>query len=188
LVSGRIVLSPAQWRISPDEVWDRDATTVAKIRALIRLRNRYSLPRWVCLDRAENNPPIPCDLESIYAIRTIERCVTGSSQLNITEMLPAPNQVLVTDRAHSRADRLANQFHLRFPCDESATAMAARVAPAILSALAPSDLCTIATRTLLTAQGTDSSTSSYQVNPSISRAPHSSTSCRPLVGSNTGSR
>jgi hypothetical protein len=147
-VSGGIVLSPAQWRVSPNELWDRGANTVAKIRALVRLRNRYSLPRWVYLDRAENQPPIACDLESVYAIRTIERCATDGSLLNVTEMLPAPNQFHVMDRAHSRADCLANQFHLRFPCDESATAMAARVAPAILSALGPSDLGTIATRTV----------------------------------------
>ena len=147
-VSGGIVLSPAQWRVSPNELWGRGANTVAKIRALVRLRNRYSLPRWVYLDRAENQPPIACDLESVYAIRTIERCATDGSLLNVTEMLPAPNQFHVMDRAHSRADCLANQFHLRFPCDESATAMAARVAPAILSALGPSDLGTIATRTV----------------------------------------
>jgi hypothetical protein len=137
-VSGGIVLSPAQWRISPDEVWDRRFTTVAKIRSLIRLRDRYSLPRWVFLDRAEDEPPIPCDLESVHAIRTIERSVAGGrSRLSMSEMLPTPDQCLVTDRAHDRADRLANQVHLRFPCDESATAMAARVAPQIRSALTP---------------------------------------------------
>jgi len=135
-VSGGIVLWPAQWCISSHEVWDSRFTTVAKIRSLIRLRDRYSLPRWVFLDRGENEPPIPCDLESVHAVRTIERSVTGLSRLNMIEMLPTPDQFLVTDGAHDRADRLANQVHLRFPCDESATALAARVAPEIRSALA----------------------------------------------------
>jgi len=40
-VSAGIVISPAQWRVSPDHLWDRDSPTTAKLRALIRLRNRY---------------------------------------------------------------------------------------------------------------------------------------------------
>src|SRR5438128_810169 len=118
-VSGGIVLSPAQWRVAPDQLWDRGASTTAKLRALIRLRNRYSLPRWVYLIRGDNKPPVPCDLESIHAIRTIERCTTGSAPVNVIEMLPAPDQFLVIDRAHSSGDRLASQLQLRFPCDES---------------------------------------------------------------------
>ena len=139
-VGGGIILSPAQWRVSPDYLWDKDAPATAKIRALIRLRDRYSLPRWVYLDRGNNKPPVPCDLESIHAIRTIERCTTGNAPVNVIEMLPAPNQFLVIDRAHSSGDRLAAQLHLRFPCDESASAMAARVAPAVLAAFGPPDL------------------------------------------------
>ena len=139
-VGGGLVLSPAQWRVSPQHLWDRDARATAKLRALIRLRSRYELPRWVCLDRGDNKPPAPCDLESVHAIRTIERCTTGHAPINVTEMLPLPDQFLVLDHAHSSGDRLAAQLHLRFPCDESATAMATRVAPAILAAFGPPDL------------------------------------------------
>ncbi|HEX5886527.1 MAG TPA: lantibiotic dehydratase [Pyrinomonadaceae bacterium] len=134
-VSAGIVISPAQWRVSPEHLWDMHSPATAKLRALIRLRNRYSLPRWVCLDRGDDTPPVPCDLESIHAIRTIERCMKGSAPVNVIEMLPAPDQFSVVDRAHDSGDRLAAQFQLRFPCDESAQAMAARVAPAILAAL-----------------------------------------------------
>ena len=139
-VSGGIVLSPAQWRVSPDHLWDRDAPATAKLRALIRLRNRYSLPRWVYLDRSDNKPPVPCDLESVHAIRTIQRWTRGNAPVNVIEMLPAPDQFLVVDRAHSSGDRLAAQLHLRFPCDESATAMATRVTPAVLATFGPPDL------------------------------------------------
>jgi hypothetical protein len=140
LVSGGIVLSPAQWRLSPDHLWDREAPTTAKLRALIRLRNRFSLPRWVYLDRGDTKPPVPCDLESVHAIRTIQRWTTGNAPVNMIEMLPAPDQFLVVDRAHSCGDRLAAQLHLRFPCDESATAMATRLTPAVLAAFAPPHL------------------------------------------------
>jgi hypothetical protein len=134
-LSGGLVLSPARWHVSPDHLWDRDVSATAKLRALSRLRSRYSLPRWVYLDRGEANPPVACDLESIHAIRTIERCATDMSPMNVIEMLPTPEQLVVIDRAHGSGDRLAAQLHLRFPCDESAMAMATRIAPSILTAL-----------------------------------------------------
>jgi hypothetical protein len=138
-VSGGIVLSPAQWRLSPDRMWDKNAQMIAKLRALIRLRNRYSLPRWVYVDRNDDKPPVPCDLESVHAIQTIERRMMANTFLNVIEMLPTPDQFLVVDRAHASEDPIAAQLHLRFPCDESATAMASRVAPSVLAALGSPD-------------------------------------------------
>ena len=134
-VSAGLVLSPAQWRLPPDQLWDRDASGQAKLRALIRLRDRYALPRWVYLRRDGHKSAVPCDFESLHVFRTVERCTTGSAPLQIVEMLPAPDQLLVVDRAHRSGDRLASQLQLRFPCDESATAMANRIAPAVLAAL-----------------------------------------------------
>jgi Lantibiotic dehydratase, N terminus len=139
-VSGGIVLSPARWRVSADHLWDRDAPATTKLRTLIRLRHRYSLPRWVYLDRSDDKPPVPCDLESVHAIRAIQRWTSGNAPLNVIEMLPAPDELLVVDRAHNDGDRLAAQLHLRFPCDESATAMATRVRPAVLAAFGQPDL------------------------------------------------
>jgi hypothetical protein len=135
-VSAGIVLSPAQWSVSLDQLWDRSAPMTAKLRGLIRLRNRYSIPRWVYLIRGDHKPPVACDLESIHAIRTIECCTTGGAPLKVIEMLPTPDQFFVIDHAHgSWGDRLGSQLQLRLPCDESATAMATRVAPAVLAAL-----------------------------------------------------
>jgi Lantibiotic dehydratase, N terminus len=139
-VSGGIVLSPARWRVSPDHLWDGDAPATTKLRALIRLRNRYSLPRWVFLDRSDNNPPVPCDLDSVHAIHTIQRWMTSNTPLTVIEMLPAPDQFLAVDRAHNSGDRLATQLHLRFPCDESVAAMATRVTPAVLTAISQPEL------------------------------------------------
>jgi hypothetical protein len=139
-VDGGIVLSPAQWRVSPGDLWDGDATAIAKLRALMRLRKRYSMPRWVYLDRGDNKPPVPCDLEGVHAIRTIEHWTTGDAPATVIEMLPTPDQFLVIDRAHRDTDRLAAQLHLRFPCDESATEMATRVSPIVLAAFGAPDL------------------------------------------------
>lgn len=139
-LSDGVVLSPAQWQLSPDDLWDEDAPTTEKLRGLIRLRSRHALPRWVHLDRGADMPPIPCDLESVHAIRAIQRWAAGTTPLNVSEMLPAPGQFLVRDRAHASGDRLAAQLLLRFPYDEPATAMAARVAPAVLAALDAADV------------------------------------------------
>jgi hypothetical protein len=130
-VSGGLVLSPAQWRLPFDQLWDQDAPARAKLRALVGLRDRYALPRWVYLMRDSHKSPVPCDLESLHAFRAIERCTTGRTPLKVVEMLPAPDQLLVVDRAHRSGDRLASQLQLRFPCDESPTAMANRIAPAV---------------------------------------------------------
>lgn len=134
-VSGGIVLAPAQWRVPFDQLWDRSSSGPTKLRAMIRLRDRYSLPRWVYLIRDDNKPPMPCDLESIHVFRTIERYTTGSAPLTLIEMLPAPDQFLTVDRAHRSGDRLASQLQLRLPCDESATTLADRVAPSVLATL-----------------------------------------------------
>jgi len=153
LVSGGMILSPAQWHIGPDQLWERGASAIAKVRSLVRLQNQYSLPRWVYLSRGDDNPPIPCDLESIHTIRTIERSTTGGRPMNLIEMLPTPDQFLVIDHAHSGRDRLASQLHLRLPCDESATEMATRVAPAILAALGPTERVPEGSRAPLGARG-----------------------------------
>jgi Lantibiotic dehydratase, N terminus len=133
-LSEGIILSPATWRLPPGQLRDLDAPTSASLRTLVRLRNQYSLPRWVHIDRGDNKPPVPCDLESVHAIRTIRRCLKGDAPMNVIEMLPAPDQFLVADRAHGAEDRLAAQLQLRFPYDEPASEMAARVAPAVLAA------------------------------------------------------
>ncbi|HEX3722059.1 MAG TPA: lantibiotic dehydratase, partial [Nitrolancea sp.] len=130
-VSGGIILSPALWRLSTDQLWDRSAPMPAKLRALIRLRSQNALPRWIELMPVDDKPAVPCDLESTLAIRAIERYATGRAQLELREMLPAPDQLLVVDRAHNPGDRLVSQLQMRFPSDESVTAVAERIAPDI---------------------------------------------------------
>jgi|GEM_PF-2597847 len=139
-LSGGIVLSPARWLIPADQLWHDDVPGTTKIRTLIRLRDRYSLPRWVNLVSGGDETHVPCDLESMIAIRTIERHMRNRTQLHLIEMLPSPDQLLVVDRAHRKEDRLASQMQLRFPHDESPRALAHRIAPDIIAALDGADL------------------------------------------------
>ncbi|HEU0116921.1 MAG TPA: lantibiotic dehydratase, partial [Thermomicrobiales bacterium] len=128
--SAGLTLSCAQWRIGPAQLWDTSSNTLSKARALERARRRLRLPRWVFVSRDSQHKPVPCDLESLRAIRTIERAgLAEGSALVFVEMLPDPDDLLVADDAHHHGDRLVSEILLRLPCDESPQAMAARLAP-----------------------------------------------------------
>ncbi|HWK28580.1 MAG TPA: lantibiotic dehydratase [Solirubrobacter sp.] len=126
-LSGGLVLAPARWRLPPDALWDRDAPPRAKLRALVRLRERHALPRWIQVERGDRQPPLPGDLDSVHVLRTLERC---PAPLTVSELLPAPDQFPVADGAHRPGDRLAAQLQIRLPYDTPATALAARAAAA----------------------------------------------------------
>jgi hypothetical protein len=129
-VAGQLVLTCAQWRLPSDGIWDSKSSLLTKVRALERLRYRWGLPRWVFVSGGTGSKPAPCDLESVRAIRVFERAAKApSTHIRIIEMLPAPDQLLVFDHAIREAERSASAIMLRLPCDESPTAMAARVAP-----------------------------------------------------------
>jgi hypothetical protein len=128
-----VVVFPAQWRLSAELLWDKNAPTLSRARALTRLRDRLSLPRWLHLIPAGPDPPIPCDLESLHAIRTFERYLAQPAPFRVAEMLPEPDRLLVVDRAHREGDRSVSEVQLRMPCQETPRAMAARLAPSIVA-------------------------------------------------------
>jgi hypothetical protein len=130
-VDSDLVLTCAQWRVSPDRLWDADSSTLTKARALERLRRELQLPRWVFVSSQSGRNPVPCDLESLRAIRTLEQAArVADSEILLVEMLPAPDQLLVTDHAQLPDDRVVSELLLRLPCDESPSAMATRLATA----------------------------------------------------------
>ncbi len=132
-IGGALVLSCAQWHITRDQLWDLDSPVLTKARALEQLRRSLELPRWVFVANHPGGKPLPCDLESLRAIRTLERTAAQAAQdgMALEEMLPAPDQLVVADQAHLPGDQLASELVLRLPCDESPTAMAARLARAL---------------------------------------------------------
>jgi hypothetical protein len=128
-VGDGLVLSCAQWRIALEHLWDTTSSTLSKARALERFRRRWQLPRWVFVSRDSGSKPVACDLESLRAIRLLERAsLDAKSAILVVEMLPAPDKLLVADHAHHDGDRLVSEILLRLPCDESPTEMAARLA------------------------------------------------------------
>jgi hypothetical protein len=134
LVDG-IVVFPARWRLGPDQLWDFDASMLTKLRALVRLRDHLALPRWVHVSGVGADAPLACDLESILAVRAIERASIGASEVRFVEMVPSPDEFLVEDLAHRPGDRVLSAVQLRFPIDADPAEVAARIAPRILTSL-----------------------------------------------------
>jgi lantibiotic biosynthesis dehydratase-like protein len=118
-VGGSLVVSAAQWRIGADELWARDADQLTKTRGLIRLRERRGLPRWIFVSTQLGAPPLPCDLESLRALRLMEQMTAaGPPGLIAEEMIPAPPLVATTDQD----GRVATELMLRLPASMSSLA------------------------------------------------------------------
>ncbi|MCA2215056.1 lantibiotic dehydratase family protein [Jidongwangia harbinensis] len=142
-VGDLLVLSPAQWRLPAAEFWSPDAATdLAKLTALTRLREEFRLPRWVAVySRGPYSKPYVCDLESLAAVEVVERAlnpVTGPADrpfdVFVEEMLPAPGEVPVADRAGRTGERSAAEVMLRLPLATTPAELAARAAVAARTA------------------------------------------------------
>ena len=83
---GRIVLSPARWRLGADALrtlWrpDRDET----FRAVQRLRSARGLPRWVAV--VDGDQALPIDLDNVLAVEAFAHLVHRRSEVALTELL-----------------------------------------------------------------------------------------------------
>lgn len=138
-VGGSLVVAPGRWKLSAGDCWDSSWPAVSKVRAVLRLRDRLSLPRWLELAQQSPNTTVACDLESLQGIRLLERCLSAHPEITALEMLPRPDQLLVADLAHRKDDRLVSELLLRVPCNVTPAALASRVVPEILAAARPGE-------------------------------------------------
>jgi hypothetical protein len=130
-VAGGLVLSAAQWRVPAAALWRDGDASLAKTRALRRLRRELGLPRFVFLTRRPVDPPHPCDLDSLRAVATIDRVRDGGGDdLLATEAIPAPDRLPIRSGGRPE-DTFAGELVLRLPAGEPPEAMAARVAQAL---------------------------------------------------------
>jgi thiopeptide-type bacteriocin biosynthesis protein len=92
VVSGRLVLSRANWQVSRDELRRlSSAHGVARFRAVQEWRTARRLPRWVALADGDNELPI--DLDNILAIETFVELVKGEEQARLVELFPGPDEL-----------------------------------------------------------------------------------------------
>lgn len=128
VAGGDLVLSPATWRLRPEQLWEPGDSLLAKARALAVLRRDARLPRHVFARTATGGKPRPADLDSLTAVPLIERLRARrpDGDLLVEEMLPGPDDLLLRDRLHADAT-VAAQLVLRLPhaADPAALADAA---------------------------------------------------------------
>ncbi|MCP2258758.1 Lantibiotic dehydratase, C terminus [Streptoalloteichus tenebrarius] len=123
-----LVLCPAQWRLRRSELWAPGASLGDRLRVLSGLMRRRGVPRWVFATRDGHTRPVPVDLAGLPAVRALDRLLAApdTAGLVVEEMLPTPEQFLVTDTAHAPGDRLAAQLLLRLPVGVTPAELAAR--------------------------------------------------------------
>ncbi|WP_053700165.1 lantibiotic dehydratase [Streptomyces sp. NRRL F-5755] len=146
-VGGRLVVSPAVWRLPRTALWRADATDLDKVRTLAALRRAAGLPRYAFLRYGAGTEPVPADLTALPTLRVIDRLLTqGSAQesaqqnageLLVEEMLPGPDGLVLRDRAHRDGGRsrdgayVAAQLLIRLPHDRAIGDLAASAAAAL---------------------------------------------------------
>ncbi|MFI7702072.1 lantibiotic dehydratase [Nonomuraea sp. NPDC049480] len=122
-VGGSLVLSASQWRIGGEHLGDLSGGDLTQLRTLTRLRDRLGLPRWVFVSGPHGDRPLPCDLESLRAGRVFQHAVERLAErdgdepptLTVAEMLPAPDQLNVTDNSVSGIGQVASEVLIRLP-------------------------------------------------------------------------
>ncbi|MEV5599220.1 lantibiotic dehydratase [Streptomyces sp. NPDC052496] len=144
-VGGRLVVSPAAWRVPRTALWRADDSDLTKVRALAELRRTAGLPRYAFLRYGPGTKPVPVDLEALPTLRVVDRLLaqgeahgTHHDHLLAEEMLPAPDGLVLRDRVHRDGGRgrsdgasVAAQLLLRLPHDRAISDLAASAAAAL---------------------------------------------------------
>jgi len=92
VVTGRLVLSRAQWRLSKEELKQLDGQHgPALFQAVRAWRAERRLPRWIALADGDNSLPI--DLDNILSIEVFVHLVRNREETVLIELYPAPNEL-----------------------------------------------------------------------------------------------
>jgi thiopeptide-type bacteriocin biosynthesis protein len=97
VVSGRLVLARAAWRVGEAE-WKplAEAQGATRFRRIQVWRDARGLPRWIALADADNELPI--DLDNPLAIDTLVELAKGRTSVRLVELYPGPDQLCVRGR------------------------------------------------------------------------------------------
>jgi hypothetical protein len=106
---GKVVMQRQMWTVALDEIGKGDFTGISRdlVLAVERLRAARSLPRFVYIrpteqalrrsgaeGRDKDTKPVFVDLESYLFLEIFHRWLTKAGELEVTEMLPTPEQLL----------------------------------------------------------------------------------------------
>ena len=109
LLCGNVVVQRRSWTVTIDELGPGDFTGISRdlVVAVERLRAARELPRHVYIrpteqalrrsgvdGRDKDTKPVFIDLESYLFLEILHRWLTKAGELEVTEMLPTPDQLL----------------------------------------------------------------------------------------------
>ncbi|MFH8349284.1 lantibiotic dehydratase [Streptomyces sp. NPDC018045] len=137
-VGGRLVVSPATWRLPRTALWRPDDSDLTKVRTLAALCRTAGLPRYAFLRYGAGAKPVPVDLAALPTLRVVDRLRARSGapdappdHLLVEEMLPAPDGLVLRDRVHRDGAFVAAQLLMRLPHDRTISDLAASAAAAL---------------------------------------------------------
>ena len=91
--SGRVVLSPARWKISDDEArLLRNAPGARRYALVQELRAARRMPRFVLLAEGDNR--LPLDLDNVLCVDVLADLAAHGRGATLEEMIPAPEALL----------------------------------------------------------------------------------------------
>jgi hypothetical protein len=106
---GNVIVQRRMWTIALDELGKGDFTGVSRdlVLAVEQLRAKRDLPRFIYIrpteqalrrsgaeGRDKDTKPVFVDLESYLFLEIFHRWLTKAGEIEVTEMLPAPDQLL----------------------------------------------------------------------------------------------
>ncbi len=124
LLCGKVVVQRRSWTITSEELGAGDFTGISRdlMRAVERLRAARGLPRHVYIrpteqalrrsgveGRDKDTKPVYLDLESYLFLEILHRWLAKAGELEVTEMLPAPDQLLWQEPDGRRTFELRTQ-------------------------------------------------------------------------------
>jgi len=92
VVSGRVVLTRARWRITKEEIQTiAESSGAARYRAAQRFRETHRMPRYVVLSDSDHE--LLLDFENPLATDAVIEIVRNRQDFVLTELFPAPDQL-----------------------------------------------------------------------------------------------
>lgn len=92
VVSGRVVLSRARWRVTAAEIRPiASASGADRYRLAQRFREERRMPRYVVLSDGDNE--LLVDFENTLALNAVIDLVRNRAELTLTELYPAPDEL-----------------------------------------------------------------------------------------------
>ncbi len=139
----RVTVHRAQWRLETADLAELTAAVKAAAKqpgegrapiaaAVAALRDRHRLPRFVMI--AEGDNELPIDLDNPLLVAAFADELAGSSRVTLTEIFPAPDQLV----ARGPEGRFANEIVVTFSRKRPATKAVTRApAPSTRRVFAP---------------------------------------------------